>query len=85
LHESFVPTEARVLQDHTNHVCGVAATLYRWEQGLRYFSKKLDSEDNREHPRESKSGAPLTRGEDLWLSTKLPIQGAWPLHELPVA
>jgi hypothetical protein len=33
-----------VLRDHTNHVCGVAATVYRREQGPRRFGQKLDSE-----------------------------------------
>ena len=34
-----------VLRDHTNHVCGVAATVYRREQGPRCFDRKLGSED----------------------------------------
>ena len=37
-----------VLRDHTNHVCGVAATVYRREQGPRRFGQKLDSEDGGE-------------------------------------
>ena len=37
-----------VLQDHTNRVCGVAATVYRREQGPRRFGQKLDSEDGGE-------------------------------------
>jgi hypothetical protein len=37
-----------VLRDHTNHVCGVAATMYRREQGPCRFGRKLDSEDDRE-------------------------------------
>jgi hypothetical protein len=40
-----------VLQDHTNRVCGVAATVYRREQGPRRFGWKLDSEDGRERSR----------------------------------
>jgi hypothetical protein len=35
-----------VLQDHTNRDCGVAATVYRREQGPRRFGRKLDSEDS---------------------------------------
>jgi hypothetical protein len=37
-----------VLRDHTNRACGVAATVYRREQGPRRFGRKLDSEDGRE-------------------------------------
>ena len=37
-----------VLRDHTNRICGVAATMYRREQGLRRFGQKLDSEDDGE-------------------------------------
>ena len=42
-----------VLRDHTNRVCGVAATVYRREQDPRWFGRKLDSEDGREHPGEA--------------------------------
>jgi hypothetical protein len=31
------------LRDHTNHVCGVAATVYRRE-GSQHFGRKLDIE-----------------------------------------
>ena len=34
-----------VLRDHTNRVCGVAATVSRREQGPWRFGRKLDSED----------------------------------------
>ena len=37
-----------ILRDHTNRVCGVAATVYRREQGPRRFGRKLDSEDGGE-------------------------------------
>ena len=40
-----------VLRDHTNRVCGVAATVYRREQGPRRFGQKLDSEDGGEQSR----------------------------------
>ena len=46
-----------VLRDHTNHVCGVAATMYRREQGPRRFGRKLDSEDDGE-----RSGRGLSEG-----------------------
>ena len=64
-----------VLQDHTNCVCGVAATVYRREQGPRHFGRKLDSEDSGEHPGEVAGrhvGDPLARGEGLRLSMELP-------------
>ena len=37
-----------VLRDHTNHVCGVAATVYQRKQGPQRFGRKLDSEDRGE-------------------------------------
>ena len=40
-----------VLRDHTNRVCGVAATVYRREQDPRRFGRKLDSEDGGERSR----------------------------------
>ena len=40
--------ELVVLRDHTNHVYGVAVTVYRREQGPRRFGRKLDSEDGGE-------------------------------------
>jgi hypothetical protein len=50
-----------VLRDHTNRVCGVAATMYRREQGLRHFGRKLDSEDGGECSRRGLSeGTPET-------------------------
>ena len=38
-----------VLRDHTNCVCGVAATMYRRKHGPWRFGRKLDSEDGGEH------------------------------------
>ena len=49
------------------------------------FSRKLDSGDGGERPREAGSGAPLARGEGPWLSTELLDRGAWPLRGLPFA
>ena len=46
-----------VLRDHTNRVCGMAATVYRREQGPRRFSRKLDSKDGGE-----RSGRGLLEG-----------------------
>ena len=42
-----------VLRDHTNRVCGVAATVYMREQGPRHFGWKLDSEDGGENVEEA--------------------------------
>ena len=64
-----------VLRDHTNQVCGVAATVYQREQGPWCFGRKLDSEDGGEHPGELAErhvGNPLPRGEGPRLSTELP-------------
>ena len=46
-----------VLRDHTNRACCVATIVYHREQGLRQFSRKLDSEDGRE-----RSGRGLLEG-----------------------
>jgi hypothetical protein len=46
-----------------NEACGV-------------FSWELDSGDGGERPRGAGSGAPLARGEGLWLSTELLDCGA---------
>jgi hypothetical protein len=40
-----------VLQDHTNNVCGVVATVYQREQDPRWFDRKLDSKDGGERSR----------------------------------
>jgi hypothetical protein len=76
---NIVPSGVRVLRDHDNRVCVTTATVYRRERGPRRFGRKLDSGDDGECPRGAGSGAPLTRGEDMWLSTKLLDYGAWPL------
>ena len=63
------------MRDHTNRVCGVAATAYRREHGPRWFGRKLDSEDGGEHPERPVGrhiGDPLTCGEGPRLSTELP-------------
>ena len=65
------------MQDHTNHVCGVAATVYRREQGPRHFGRKLDSEDDgiiRERLAGRHVGDPLAHGEGPRLYTELPDQ-----------
>ena len=75
-----------VLRDHTNRICGVAATVYRREQGPWRFGRKLDSEDGGEHP-----------GEACWKARRRPTSvwgrpeaihgvtrpGAWPLRGIP--
>ena len=65
-----------VLRDHTNRVCGVAATMYWRKQGPRCFGQKLDSEDDGERSRRgfAISGLtedPLACGEGPELSTEL--------------
>jgi hypothetical protein len=76
---------ARVLQDHDNHVCVTATTVYQRERGPWRFDRKLDSGDGGERLRGAKSGAPLAREEGLWLSTELLDHGAWPSRGLPFA
>ena len=50
-----------VVRDHTNRVCGVAATVYRRKQGPWRFGWKLDSEDGGERSRRGLSeGTPET-------------------------
>ena len=66
-----------VLRDHTNRVCGVAATVYQREQGPRRFDRKLDSEDGGEQSgrgfaTSGLTGDPLARGKGPELSTELP-------------
>jgi hypothetical protein len=65
--------ELIVLRDHTNRVCGVAATVYRREQDPRQFGQKLDSEDSRDRERlaERHTEDRLARGEGPGLSTEL--------------
>ena len=75
-----------VLRDHTNRICGVAATMYRREQGPRHFGRKLDSEDGREHLGEAYRKArrrPICawgRPEAIHGVTR---PGAWPLQGIP--
>ena len=74
------------LGDHTNHVCGVATTMYRREQGLRRFGQKLDSEDDGEHPGEACQKA-RRRPTCAWGRPKAihgaTRSGAWPLRGIP--
>ena len=49
------------MRDHTNHVCGVAATVYRRKQGPQWFDRKLESEDGGERSERGLSeGTPQT-------------------------
>jgi hypothetical protein len=66
------------LRDHDNRVCVMTAIVYQRERGWRQFDRKLDSGDDREHPREARSGATLARGEGPRLSIELLDRGAWP-------
>jgi hypothetical protein len=58
-----------VLWDHTNCVCGVAATMYCKERGPQRFGRKLSSEDDEER---SESDRYLHAGKAQGLSTLLP-------------
>ena len=63
------------MRDHTNRVCGVAATVYQREQGPRWFGQKLDSERRGaiwERLAERHTRDPLTCGEGPGLSMELP-------------
>ena len=82
-HKCCTSEGLEVLQDHTNRVCGVAATVYRREQGPRRFGRKLDSEDSGERSGRgfATSGLtidPLAHGEGSELSTELPDQELGP-------
>ena len=75
-----------VLRDHTNHICGVAATVYRREQGPRRFGRKLNSEDGGE-----RSGRGLSEGTPettcAWgrprAIHRVTRPGAWTLRGIP--
>ena len=75
-----------VLRDHTNRVCGVAATVYRREQGPRRFGRKLNSKNGREHPGEAcrkarqRSTCVWGRPEAIHGVTR---SGAWPFRGIP--
>ena len=68
-HHCFTSEGLVVLRDHTNCICGVAATVYRREQGPRRFSWKLDSENGGER---SRRGLPKDTPE-----THLCVGKAW--------
>ena len=75
-----------VLRDHTNRVCGVAATVYQREQGPRRFGRKLDGEDSGEHLGEAcwkahwRPTCAWGRPEAIYGVTR---PRAWPLREIP--
>ena len=75
-----------VLRDHTNCVCGVAATVYQREQGPRWFGRKLDSEDGGERSRrvlpEGTSETHLCVGKARGYPQSYPTV-AWPLRGIP--
>ena len=74
------------LANHTNRVCGVAATVDRREQGLWHFGRKLDSEDGGEHPGEACRKA-CRRPTCTWgrpeAIHEVTRPGAWPLRGIP--
>ena len=83
VHHCYTLEGIVVLRDHTNHIYGVAATVYRREQGPWRFGQKLDSEDGGEHPGEAcrkarwRPTCAWERPEAIHGVTRL---GAWPLR-----
>jgi hypothetical protein len=80
---NILPSGARVLRHRDKRVCVTIATVYRREQGLWHFGRKLDSGDDGERLRGAGSGAPLEHGEGPRFSMKLLDRGAWPSRGLP--
>ena len=80
------PHRLVVLRDHTNCVCGVAATVYQREQGPQRFGRKLDSEDGGEHLGEACRKA-RRRLTCMWRRPEAILEvtrsGAWPLQGIP--
>ena len=79
VHHCCISEGLVVLQHHTNRVYGVAATVYRREQGPWRFGQKLDSEDGGERSGRGFATSGLTRdplahGEGPELSIELPDQ-----------
>jgi hypothetical protein len=81
----IVPTGARVLRDHTTAFVSRPPPCTGGNKARDVFSRKLNSGDGGERPREAERGAPLARGEGPWLSTGLLDRGAWPSRGLPFA
>ena len=85
-HKRCTSEGLEVLRDHTNRVCGVAATVYRREQGSWRFGRKLDSEDGGEHPTEACRKA-CRRPTCVWGRPEtihgVTRPGTWPLQGIP--
>ena len=85
-HHCYISEGLVVLRDHTNLVCGVAATMYWREQGPWHFGKKLDSEDGGEHLGEACRKA-RQRPTCMWGRSEaihgVTQPGALPLQGLP--
>lgn len=64
------------MRDHTNSICGVAATTYWMERDPQSFRHKLNIEDDEEHSGEAKTRAPLVYGGYPWSY----IIESWSLH-----
>ena len=86
VHHSCTSEGLVILRDQTNRVSGVAATVYRREQGPRCFGQQLDSEDGGEHPGEACQKA-RQRPTCAWGRPKaihrFTRPGAWPLRGIP--
>ena len=62
------------MRDHTNRVCGVAATVYRWNKACGVSARSLivkTAESIWKRLAGRHVGDPLARGEGLRLSTEL--------------
>lgn len=60
------------MEDHVNHICGVAATVHQNEHGLQRFGRKLDSEDGGEQPKRESLKTHLCARNIQRLSTEFP-------------
>ena len=74
-HHCCTSKELVVLRDHTNHVCGVAVTVYRRKQGPHILAESLivkTAGSIQERLAARHIGDPLAHGEGPRLSTELP-------------
>jgi hypothetical protein len=71
-----------VLQDHTNRVCSVAATVYQRKQGPQLFRWKLDSEYGEEQLGRGHLETHLRVGKASGLSTELSERELGPCEDI---
>ena len=75
-----------VLQDHTNHVCGVGATVYRREHARGVLVRRLIVKTVGNDPREACQKAhrsPACAWRRLGAIQGVTQLGAWPLRGIP--